>query len=177
MAINTKKDLSKVVARSRFRIFESRYFVDAYLWKTRRDMSDMNVRATGDGYKTAPDPLSPDVLGLFCQAPYSIVVGKDGEDFEKHPPRLGELHFAKEDWNTEVSQHECQHAAIRVARAVRLNPAFVFGGGGELSAHFLHTPLFSLVSGNGLSDEELFCYISGDLFSRVHRWLWEVDPA
>jgi len=95
-------------------------------------------------------------------------------------PRLGELHFAQgKGWNMETVAHEVSHAALSVARAAGITPAYVFSFRGEKSHHLKLTPAFqgaSKATQDDFSDEEAYCHIHGDLFDQVYHWLWKVDP-
>ena len=203
MACNPNKDLTKVVARTRIRSFESRYFFDVYLWQTVEDLNEQTaVQALpGNPYRAVPFPDINPCQARCSRMPYCVQFVRpwwcplwlwNGPQWpewfrrrvlqsrEVFYPRLGEIHFAQgKGRNMEIVAHEVSHAALSVARAVGVTPDNVFSFTGGLSHSLKLTPAFQSADAaaqDDFSDEEAYCYIHGDLFDQVYSWLWKVDP-
>lgn len=94
MSINSNKDLSHCVARTRFVCLDGRQFWRVYLWKDNESLIN-NVGVTGDV--------------RACHI--SMLYWENSTTGEKRTtPLMGELHFVSNDWNIEVVSHECCHA-------------------------------------------------------------------
>ena len=195
MACNPKKDFSRLVAKQRISIFDSKHFFDAYVWDSLESMRVNQVIPAGNGdfsvVPEAPNEAQAFVCRMyeFARLPertwwrwvalhcFPAWLRDKVIKFEySHPPKLGEIHFAAgKDWNMEIVQHECTHATITAANAFRVNPEYVFSCQGQLSPHFIDTPAFRETPDPTMSDEEMFCYIGGTIFDQVYAWLWLVD--
>ena len=89
-------------------------------------------------------------IGLTCPAPYTIL--PDGT--RRLPRILGEMHFARGTWDTEVVAHEAMHATVN----------FILCNGLE----------------NDMAEteqQERICYMHGKLFDALYRFLWKNDPV
>lgn len=89
-------------------------------------------------------------VGLTCPAPYTIL--PDGT--RRLPRILGEMHFARGTWDTEVVAHEAMHATVN----------FILCNGLE----------------NDMAEteqQERLCYMHGKLFDALYRFLWKNDPV
>jgi hypothetical protein len=174
---NPRKDLSLSRAVAKFYPLKQRYFYTAYLWETKEAMQ---AAVKGDDAYTA----------ITCHTPYcetfkhttfgywlwkiSFGLLDFSESILTFTPKLGEIHFYAGGWNQEVVAHECLHASIGLARAHRINPEFVFDGWMGLSEHFKDK--YGEKDGI-ISDEELLCYMHGQLVTEVYKWLWKHDPS
>lgn len=206
MPCNPKKDMSLCLAKTRIRVFTSRYFWDAYLWPdydTQHAQTAVVFDPNGGprSFAVVPDS-SPAAAAHVCRSPYIMRYIRPVWcpqwlwDYRPWPvwlvdllrlrhreywwPKLGEIHFVRgKGWCTETVAHESPHAAITTARALGVNPHYVFTNQHELSPHFADTPVYRDASKDytvSISDEELFCYIHGVLFEQMYAWLWKVDP-
>ena len=60
--------------------------------------------------------LHPPCIACVNLADTFIEVFPDGTEKEKIFPKLGEIHFLKDNWNMEVVAHESQHAILHRSR-------------------------------------------------------------
>lgn len=183
MPCNAKKDLSGCVAKTKVRLLGGKHFFTVYLWREKATMNreameeaDANAEACcchmGErGSIPACTWWRRFVLRLL---PGWLAVRLLPFEWST-PPKAGELHFCVGSWDMEIAAHECLHATIGAARAYKLDPKKVFDGSGELSSALASTPAAKALPGK-LSDEEIACYIHGELVGEVYRWLWTVDP-
>jgi len=179
MPCNAKKDLSNCLARAKVRILGGKHFFSIYLWDTKEDL---NLQAQIEG---------GDAEAACCHMPESAIlpartfwrwlvlkftpqfIQRRFIKFEwRTPPKAGEIHFYRNAWTMENVAHECAHATLGAARAYGLTPGYLMDGSGELSSHLMRGDFPE----GAISDEELFCYIQGELFDAVFRWLWGVNP-
>ncbi len=170
MPCSNHKNLSTCLARGRVQCFgANRHFYALYLWKTRKDLN-----ACGVDYEGKKDG-GVEGDGMCCHMP-SFLDPESG--IKRWFPKLGEIHFLVGAWDMEVAAHECLHASINFARAVRISPHRTFEDGG-LSEHFLTCipSVAPALSARDLSDEELFCYAHGEMVDAVYRWLWKHDTS
>lgn len=203
MPCNPKKDLSRLVARTRIRIFTSRHFWDVYLWPDVDTMwRETAVIAASNGpheFSVAPDTQEPAMAHVsrnFYVVRYARpwwsplwlwnafrwpawLLPRICEERSHYWPRLGEIHLtADRGWDMETVSHETTHAAITSAVALGVSANNVFHGG-PLSDHFKDTPVYRDAESKyqiTINDEELYCYIHGMLFEEIYKWLWRVNP-
>lgn len=203
MPCNNRKDLTHLVARKRITVFESRYFFDCYLWETVEDLQAQTAVMVDldNPFRVLPNPQDGPCAARCCRMPFVVqytrpwwaprwlwnvfqwpdrvrrlvLVPRD-----KFFPRLGELHFAQgKGWDMEIVAHEVSHAALSTARAIGVSPAGIFSFSGHTSHHLKLTPAYQAAAPSvqdDFTDEEAYCYIHGDLFNQVYRWIWTVDP-
>jgi len=135
-------DKASIVKASEIPIEDGKHCWHVILWSNLNALqSEMACRGKKCEQRT---------VGLTCPAPY--ILAKDGS---KRVPRvLGEIHFAKGEWNTEVVAHEVMHA----------------------TANFLLIHEELLQELEEIDPQERVCYMHGRLFDAVYRFLWEADP-
>lgn len=155
------KNRSNLISKKRIYALESRWFYVAYMWKDRASM----IAASDDGVECN---------AFCCHSPWrESVNGSFRTRFI--PPFRGEIHFNSECWNMESVAHECLHASITLAGQIGLSPTKVFSGDGELSLCLPDEITESVRSSR--TDEEILCYIHGDMVDKVYRFLWECSPC
>jgi len=161
MACRRDKDTSKLVAKLRVYPLGARWFYVAYLWQDRESM----VAASDDGIE----------CNAFCCHNKWAERVSGSVRTRIIPPFRGEIHFNAEYWDMESVAHECLHAALSLSGQIGLSPEKVFSGNGELTL-CLPDELAEQCRSR-LTDEELLCYIHGDMVNKVCRFLWEHAPA
>lgn len=153
---------SKSQVKENIRIFETDFYIGIRLWETLAGLRKNNKDFSCNG--------------TFCPSTRTVWEDKDGNRFEKFQPLLGEIHVARDKWDTALVHHECIHAALEAARAFKLSPQFLFNGQGELSEHFRNSPIMEAHPDAEMDEEELFCYLAEEIFLKVYEWLWSVNP-
>ena len=174
MVCNPRKDMTQCRAAAKFYPLEQRHFYTVYLWETREAML---AAADEDGCEACVCHVP--YMERFETTRFARILGvltRWKVDLSKSVlrffPKLGEIHFYAGGWDNEIVTHECLHASLGLARAYRLSPTFVFDGGGELSLHLADWDIAQV-----LTDEEILCYLHGQLTDAVTKWLWKHDPS
>ena len=160
MACLRKKDTSHLIAKKRIHPLGARWFYVVYMWADRASM----IAASEDGLECNAFCCHNPWLERFFGAVRTRIV----------PTFCGEMHFNSEYWNMEAVAHECLHASITLGGRIGLTPEKVFSGEGDLSP-CLPNELTEKCRST-LTDEELLCYIHGDMVDKVYRFLWECSP-
>jgi len=159
MSCLKNKDTSKLIAKKRIYPLGMRWFYTLYVWEDKKSM----LAASDDGVLCD---------AFCCHSPWrESISGAFRTRFV--PPFRGELHFSVHNWNMEVVSHECSHASIALSHQIGLSPHNIFSGEGRLSECLSCELLDKLVSEP--TDEELFCYILGDMTQKVYRFLWKTQ--
>lgn len=173
-----RKDESRLVAKARIAPMGLRHCVYAYLWADK----DAMYAATGEQGCDACAVHVPYISGhayTWWQALLRIAtmgVVDLGEQVRKHPVKSGELHFIAGEWDEEIVANECLHLTVGITWAYQLSPSHIFSGSGEVSPGVASRCVAAGLPESAVSDNELFCYLHGDMVRQVYRWLWEVNP-
>jgi len=125
---------------------QGKYYIDMYLWGNR------------DALEANAAHCDKDTKAAFCSMPYRVRINEDGSEDLKVKPKLGELHFVKDDWNMEIVAHELQHA---LAHRMRVLEPFAQQVMDQDDSHDYIK-----------SAEERFCREAGRWFDELYRWLW-----
>lgn len=178
MPCKRNKDLSMCKARGKVNPLGLKYFFRVYLWETEEAMHTASTEPLGEG------------CGAFCcheqtwyqkyipagwkarlyHLSFGLIALEEKE--EKCSRKRGELHFLAGKWTTEEVAHECLHASIGLAHAYHLDSFKVFDQMHDASPHLAE---MDVRTGANECDEEMFCYIHGELMASVYKWLGEVD--
>lgn len=142
MARQTKPK-SKLLGQFKLSSARKPYYYQVYLW---RDIKDLKNYAELDP--------TDDTLAVTCFEPW-YVDDSTGQVYIN--PKLGEIHFAANNWNVNVIAHEVQHAIVHRMRLIW--PA----------AHLIMLDEYA-------DAEEEIAYENGNWVERVHTWLWGLDP-
>lgn len=142
------KDKTNLIAQWKVKT-DPKYYFHVFLWKDQ------------DSYfKNTPKDVLPNEGSCGCAALSCsmIEVYEDGTDSgEIVFPKLGEIHFIKDNWDMNVVSHECLHMIIHRIRMLRLD--------------------FSKIIEQEDDCEEDLCYMFGDLVDEIYRKLWEINPG
>lgn len=178
MACQPRKDESKLIAKTRISPLELKHCVYVYLWADKESMWSVTTEHGCDACA-----CNMPFMQMSAHTPLQELVRKltfgligHGVEFRRFSRKIAELHFVVGKWDEETVSHECLHAALSLARAYGLSCCTVFDG-----QHSLSECCYELLAGHEelqhiTSDEELLCYIQGELNSHVFRWLWRSDP-
>lgn len=137
-----RKDRSKIVAQMRLASARKPYYYQVYLWDDIQDLKD---------YFEVDD----ETLAMTCFEPWYI---DDATGSVYINPKLGEIHYARDNWNVNVIAHEVQHAVIHRMRLI-------------------WPPAHLILLDEYADAEEEIAYETGNWVERVHGFLWQHDPG
>jgi len=137
------KDETKLVAKWTAKI-KGGYYFHVFLWQD-QDSFDENT------YNKIPNSC----VGCVDFVPMVLFIN-EGTEIRIVKPKLGEVHFIRGKWNTEIVAHELCHVLIDRLRMVE--------------------PSVEKVIDQEDDCEEDVCYWFGRLFNDIYRLLWETDP-
>jgi hypothetical protein len=144
MSIKVKKDKTKLLAKTRLKAGEKNYF-DVFIWKD-HDSFNFNTLTTTNLQNTIGSTnLSPTIIEVTKNTERTII-----------RPKLGEIHFIKDNWNLNVVAHELCHALIHRIRQI--------------------PPKASKIINQSGNAEELICYEFGKWVEDIYRFMWKVNP-
>jgi len=140
------KNTDKLIAKWKIRATCKQYY-DVFLWEDQKSF-DENTN----------DNEPEEAAGCVNYAPTMLLVSQDGTITKKcFPKKIGEVHFIKDKWNTEIVAHELCHALIG---RFRMNKS---------------PKLCDMVMQTDEAEEEI-CYEFGRWFDQVYRRLWKENP-
>ena len=178
MPCKRNKDLSECKARGKVAPLGLKHCVYLYLWETQDAMRAASAEPL-DGDFGAFASHEPIWYRKFIPAGWKArlfhlsfgLIALENKEVACSRKR-GELHFLAGDWTTEDVAHECMHATIGLANAYHLDPFKIFD---QMHGATLHLAELNVRPGANECDEEMLCYLHGELMAGVYKWLWSVD--
>ena len=151
MPIKRIKDESKCVQKWTLRIIKPKkyFYFHVFLWENQKSF-DENTFGNKPNEAMACVNLAPTIIEITTK-------GKKSTEREIIRPKLGEIHFIKNNWNTETVAHELFHAFIHRLRSVK-----------DPTAE-------QIIEQEGTSEEDI-CYEFGQWFDQLYRELWAINP-
>lgn len=178
MPCQPRKDESRLIAKTRIAPLGLKHCVYVYLWADKGAMwaatDEQNCDACACNMPFMQARAYTPLQNVVWMLTFGMV--DRGLEFRRFPRKITELHFVVAKWDEETVSHECLHAALSLARAYGLSCCAVFDG-----QHSMSEDCYAILLSNSelqhiTSDEEMLCYIQGELNSAVFRWLWRTDP-
>ena len=137
------KDETNLLAKWKMKA-DGRHYFHVFLWKTQKSF-----------IANACD-VDTTTLGCANLACTMIRVHEDGTEDIVIRPKLGEVHFIKDQWDLEIVAHELCHALIHRIRQIK--PSFK-----------------NIIDQDGRSEEDI-CYNFGAWVNEIYNHLWKVNP-
>lgn len=137
-----RKDKTKLIMQWKLKAGKKHYF-HVFLWEDQESF-DQNVLGTEKN----------ECIGCCNLAP-TIISFKDNKEAIIRP-KLGEIHFIKDEWNLEIVAHELCHGLIQRLRMIE--------------------PRVSDVVEQIDESEEIICHEFGKWVYKVYNSLWESNP-
>lgn len=137
-----RKDKTKIVGMLRLGSSRKPYYFQVFLWT--------DIQALRDYFE-----VTDETLAMTCFEPWYV---DDDTGHVYINPKLGEIHYAVDNWNINVVAHEVQHAIIHRMRLV-------------------WPPAHLILLEEYADAEEEIAYETGHWVERVYNWLRTLDPA
>ena len=143
MPIKRFKNEADLIAKYKLKA-GNKYYFHVFLWGSQKSF-DENTLDNKPGTSSGCVNLAPTIIETSKNSEREII-----------RPKLGEIHFIKEKWTTEIVAHELCHALIHRLRMIK--------------------PKAEDVIAQEEDFEELVCWEFGRWMDQVYRLLWEDDP-
>lgn len=157
MPIKRRKDRSNLKGTLVLKSTEKPHYYNVYLWNDVRSMYE-NVYTQEAGRTYDEIGTDNEILG-FCV--FNTYLYDPEKRLPNPSPLLGEIHFIAGRWDELVVAHELQHAILHRMRVLR-----------PLAREVMKQVKSKVWYGNA---EEDICHEYGRWFSKLYRWLWEID--
>lgn len=138
-----RKDRSKIVDILKLTSSRKPYYFQVYLWS--------DLKHLREHFDIEPDD---ETLAMTCFEPW--YVDQDTGSVYINP-KLGEMHFARDNWSINIVAHEVQHAVIHRMRLI-------------------WPPAHLILLDDYADAEEEVAYETGHWVERTHRFLTKHDP-